>query len=270
MLAERKHLYCGFFPELLQKWKCQVAQRRSPCSEFLMENRVKVSDDPSGQQAVMGPWTPVQCACIKWHLWVKLLSEAMQLVDSWLFFFMFLFGLHVSWQPFHFGVVASTLLKQFAGTTVLHNPELRGLVIKLQFYFVTLLSCWWSTSSLFMEFFWRPSCNIAFINCIIGVLINPNHKWGMNILMSEIGVPNSDMLSFHLNTMVLSYKSSTQTFHYMPFKMYRKVMSKDFGVIWTLFIHSSNWCAIFPTIVYRKEQHSLSFSRVCWKTVFVA
>lgn len=53
----------------------------------------------------------------------------------------------------------------------------------------------------------------------------------MSILMSEVGVPNSDMLSFHLNTMVLSHKSSTQTFHYMPFKMYGKVMSKAFGVI---------------------------------------
>lgn len=58
------------------------------------------------------------------------------------FFFMCLSRLHVSSQPFRSGVVAGALLEQFAGTSALHSPELRGLMINLKFYFVTLLSCW--------------------------------------------------------------------------------------------------------------------------------
>lgn len=54
-------------------------------------------------------------------------------------------------------------------------------------------------------------------------------------------------LSCHVTrTPVLSRKSTTRMVRYLPLKTCREVMSRDFGVIWTLLTYSSNdLCAAF-------------------------
>lgn len=152
------------------------------CSEFLMESGEEFSDDTS--QAGMGSWAPM-CA-------LNNTPESNLSARHCNLFFDGFLGLHVNWQPFNFGLVAGTLSEQSVGKLrIINRSQLRTLVINLQFYFATLLSFWWRTSSVFKEIFWRPSHYMAFINFHIGTPINPNHRWGMTVLVSEVSVPNS-------------------------------------------------------------------------------